>query len=47
MTHDWGHIVDTCDLDNWKEALAVILTYALPEEFSPLCGRFVRALVLS
>lgn len=37
VTHDWGQIVESCDLDNWKEALAVILTYALPEEFSPLC----------
>ncbi|XP_059175772.1 protein transport protein Sec31A-like isoform X2 [Physella acuta] len=44
VTHDWGHIVDTCDLDNWKEALAVILTYALPEEFSPLCDTLANRL---
>ncbi|XP_025110625.1 LOW QUALITY PROTEIN: protein transport protein Sec31A-like [Pomacea canaliculata] len=37
VTHDWSHIVNTCDLDNWKEALALILTYALPEEFPQLC----------
>lgn len=39
VTHDWSHIVETCELDNWKEALAVILTYSLPEEFAQLCGR--------
>ncbi|BFZ17823.1 hypothetical protein BsWGS_20864 [Bradybaena similaris] len=44
VTHDWGHIVETCDLDNWKEALAVVLTYALPEEFSPLCDTLAQRL---
>ncbi|KAI8797530.1 protein transport protein Sec31A isoform X1 [Biomphalaria glabrata] len=44
ITHDWAHIVETCDLDNWKEALAVILTYALPEEFAPLCDTLARRL---
>ncbi|KAH9518587.1 Protein transport protein Sec31A [Bulinus truncatus] len=44
ITHDWAHIVETCDLDNWKEALAVILTYALPEEFSSLCDTLAKRL---
>ncbi|CAL1529193.1 unnamed protein product [Lymnaea stagnalis] len=44
VTHDWAHIVETCDLDNWKEALAVILTYALPEEFSSLCDTLAKRL---
>lgn len=37
VTNDWTHIVETCELDNWKEALAVVLTYAKQEEFSTLC----------
>ena len=41
VTHDWSHIVETCELDNWKEALAVILTYSLPEEFAQLCGKLL------
>lgn len=37
VTRDWNHIIRTCDLQNWKEALAVIITYASPEEFAMLC----------
>ena len=29
----------TCDLENWKEALAMALTYAKADEFMKLCGR--------
>lgn len=39
VTHNWSHIVETCDIANWKEALALILTYASPEEFVSLCGK--------
>ncbi|XP_048027056.1 protein transport protein Sec31A isoform X7 [Megalobrama amblycephala] len=35
---DWLEILETCDLQNWKEALAAVMTYAKPEEFSSLCG---------
>ena len=35
---DWNDILKTCDLQNWKEALAAVMTYAQPEEFSSLCG---------
>ncbi|XP_076875669.1 protein transport protein Sec31A isoform X11 [Brachyhypopomus gauderio] len=35
---DWMDILETCDLQNWKEALAAVMTYAKPEEFSSLCG---------
>uniref|UniRef100_A0A3B1JQ13 Protein transport protein Sec31A n=1 Tax=Astyanax mexicanus TaxID=7994 RepID=A0A3B1JQ13_ASTMX len=35
---DWLDILETCDLHNWKEALAAVMTYAKPEEFSTLCG---------
>lgn len=37
---DWHDILKTCDLQNWKEALAAVMTYAQPEEFSTLCGEF-------
>uniref|UniRef100_A0A8C9TZX3 Protein transport protein Sec31A n=1 Tax=Scleropages formosus TaxID=113540 RepID=A0A8C9TZX3_SCLFO len=37
VTRDWQDILETCDLQNWKEALAAIMTYARPEEFSTFC----------
>ncbi|XP_066549932.1 protein transport protein Sec31A isoform X1 [Amia ocellicauda] len=37
VTQNWTDIVQSCDLENWKEALAALLTYARPEEFSRLC----------
>jgi len=41
VSHDWRQIVNCCELDNWKEALAVILTYSPPDELSELCGMFL------
>ncbi|KAJ8401872.1 hypothetical protein AAFF_G00374530 [Aldrovandia affinis] len=38
VTKDWRDILESCDLQNWKEALAAVMTYANPEEFSSLCG---------
>ncbi|XP_062409795.1 protein transport protein Sec31A isoform X3 [Sardina pilchardus] len=35
---DWLDILQTCELHNWREALAAVMTYAKPEEFSTLCG---------
>ncbi|XP_032190636.1 protein transport protein Sec31A isoform X5 [Mustela erminea] len=34
---NWKEIVESCDLKNWREALAAVLTYAKPDEFSTLC----------
>nr|KAF6432316.1 SEC31-like protein A, COPII coat complex component [Rousettus aegyptiacus] len=34
---NWKEIVESCDLRNWKEALAAVLTYAKLDEFSALC----------
>ncbi|XP_032425387.1 protein transport protein Sec31A isoform X2 [Xiphophorus hellerii] len=34
---DWHDILKTCDLQNWREAMAAVMTYARPEEFSSLC----------
>nr|XP_049594263.1 protein transport protein Sec31A isoform X4 [Syngnathus scovelli] len=37
VTKDWRDVLTTCDLRNWKEALAAVMTYAKPDEFSSLC----------
>ncbi|NXQ59530.1 SC31A protein, partial [Anthoscopus minutus] len=37
VTKNWKEIVESCDLQNWKEALAAVLTYARPDEFTALC----------
>ncbi|XP_054028450.1 protein transport protein Sec31A isoform X5 [Dryobates pubescens] len=34
---NWKEIVQSCDLQNWREALAAVLTYARPDEFAALC----------
>uniref|UniRef100_A0A8D0HDV9 Protein transport protein Sec31A n=1 Tax=Sphenodon punctatus TaxID=8508 RepID=A0A8D0HDV9_SPHPU len=34
---NWQEIVQSCDLQNWREALAAVLTYARPDEFAALC----------
>nr|XP_023652229.1 protein transport protein Sec31A isoform X2 [Paramormyrops kingsleyae] len=37
VTRDWKDVLQTCDLQNWKEAMAAVLTYASLEEFPTLC----------
>ncbi|XP_074647713.1 protein transport protein Sec31A-like [Tubulanus polymorphus] len=37
VTGNWTHVIQTCDLDNWKEALALALTYAQADDFVQLC----------
>ncbi|KAL4240586.1 Protein transport protein Sec31A [Mactra antiquata] len=44
VTHDWRHIVTSCELENWKEALAVILTYSPSDDFSTLCDTLATRL---
>lgn len=39
VTKNWKEIVQSCDLQNWREALAAVLTYARPDEFAALCGK--------
>ncbi|KAL0965776.1 hypothetical protein UPYG_G00285550 [Umbra pygmaea] len=34
---DWHEVLQTCDLHSWKEALAAVMTYAQPDDFSTLC----------
>jgi len=44
VTQKFETIVETCDLQNWKEALAVVLTYAGGDEFTKLCDLMGRRL---
>uniref|UniRef100_A0A8C6M1B3 Protein transport protein Sec31A n=1 Tax=Nothobranchius furzeri TaxID=105023 RepID=A0A8C6M1B3_NOTFU len=44
VTQNWRDIVESCELDNWKEALAALLTYAHPEDFAGLCDTLGRRL---
>ena len=37
INRDWKDIVESCVLNNWREALAALVTYAKPEEFTVLC----------
>ncbi|XP_027450028.2 protein transport protein Sec31B isoform X2 [Zalophus californianus] len=34
---NWEDMVSACSLQNWKEALALLLTYSGPEKFPELC----------
>ena len=34
---DWRSIVETCVIENWKEALAALVTYGRSDEFFELC----------
>ena len=36
---NWKDMVCACSLKNWREALALLLTYSGPEKFPELCGR--------
>lgn len=36
-------MVCACSLKNWREALALLLTYSEPEKFPELCGRWPLA----
>ena len=37
VNRDWRDIVESCVLENWREALAALVTYAKAEEFTALC----------
>jgi len=38
VTQKFETVVQNCELENWKEALAVVLTYAAGDNFNKLCG---------
>ncbi|NWQ73936.1 SC31B protein, partial [Columbina picui] len=37
VQQNWKDIVCTCDLQSWKEALAILLTYSKHEDYAQLC----------
>ncbi|XP_069466593.1 protein transport protein Sec31B isoform X2 [Ambystoma mexicanum] len=37
VQHNWRNIVLECNLQNWKEALAILLTYSKSDEYAELC----------
>ncbi|KAM4636086.1 protein transport protein Sec31B isoform 2-T2 [Discoglossus pictus] len=37
VQHKWKDIVLSCNLQSWKEALALLLTYSKPGEYAELC----------
>ncbi len=37
---NWTELARTASLDNWREILAALVTYAGPEEFASLCGEW-------
>ena len=41
VNRDWTQLVRVCCLDNWREVLAALVTYAGPDEFSSLCGELI------
>ena len=43
---NWTELARSASLDNWREILAALVTYAGPEEFSSLCGQFVHLEVI-
>eukprot|EP01137_Pigoraptor_chileana_P000401 Opistho-2@36513 len=38
VTRNWRDIVDSADIANWRETLALLCTYARTDEFASLCG---------
>ena len=35
---NWTELARYGSLENWREVLAALVTYAGPDEFAPLCG---------
>ena len=38
VNRNWTELTRHGNLDNWREILAALVTYASPEDFAPLCG---------
>ena len=39
VNRNWTDIARYGSLENWRELLAAMVTYAGPEDFAPLCGK--------
>ena len=37
LNRDWSNLVSACNLNDWKQVLATIMTYTAPAESSTLC----------
>lgn len=37
VQQNWRDVICTCDLQSWKEALAILLTYSKQEDYAQLC----------
>ena len=46
VNRTWSELVRHGNLQNWREILAVLVTYAGPEDFATLCGKLVVQHVL-
>ena len=40
VNKDWTDLARHGNLENWREILAALVTYAGPEDFASLLGRF-------
>ena len=40
VTRNWTELTRHGNLENWREILAALVTYASPEDFAPLCGTY-------
>ena len=38
VNRNWADVARHGNLENWREVLAALVTYAGPEEFPSLCG---------
>ena len=38
VTQNFENVVLSCDLSDWKEALAIVLTYTAGQQFTSLCS---------
>lgn len=47
VSRNWTEVARYGDLDNWREILAALVTYAGPEDFAPLCGKTPSLFLLS
>jgi len=40
VSRNWTELTRHGNLENWREILAALVTYASPEDFAPLCGTY-------
>ena len=45
VNRTWSDLAHHGNLQNWREILAVLVTYAGPEDFATLCGKVIVVLI--